>query len=691
MAPYTQLHRLWPAALCLVNIANAASGHVKIPFSSPELDLVPDSSRTVSDFLVPYIIEVQVGTPLQKVSLLISTSMTDTWVPDGTSSLCDDQNPGYHDYYYDDEEESYGSNTGRVSRCVWGYFNASQSSTYRNANARYTEFDPPTFSGVARGINATDKLAISDLTLDNYPLGMVYSASSWIGVLGLGNNYSSTYYSYRDSGYPTILDRMISSGQISTKAYSIWLDDEEGLSGNILFGAVDKVRYSGDLVRLNADNPHAANNKFSTLVHSVNFTRSDESGMQSTMISNDLPLDVTIGMGEIISFLPDDLASYMASLNGAKLDKYANLYTIPCAATSWSNRTVFSFRLGGSDGPALEVHTSDLVIKPGVLTGQLSNSLSTTEKMTLNLGLEDHDTCVFGIQTWDTAATLYDGDGSQYSNSDYLNEKYYNLGNSFLRRSYMVFDVARQEIAVAPVVYKSFEASNLEDIVEFADEYMAETPESKYYCSLDFESYCPQLSINCPRGGWSCDTYRDSPDGYPDDENPYYAASSYWRMISYVLGAVFGLFVLVALVTSVVLWIRIIKKDRRTMGLPMEEEKRLMGDIEGGGDAAAGLNLQQQRQQQPNMTGVTGALSVIHEEESSPTAPARADASHERGLSPAPGMMSAPPRSPSPLSDDGVGGSRAEAASPVSEKLGTPPTDPKGKGKAVADEIGQAR
>lgn len=685
MAPYTHLYRLWPAALCLVNIANAASGHVYIPFSSPELDLVQDGSRTISDFFVPYLIQVRVGTPPQRVSLLISPSMTDTWVPDGTSSYCDNQYSGYADYWYDDDED-YSSNS--VQRCVWGSFNASQSSTYKNANARYTDFDPPTFSGYAQGINATDKLAISVLAVDNYPLGVVNSASSWIGVLGLGNNYSS---STTGAGYyATILDRMVSSGQISTPAYSIWLDNEEGLSGSILFGAVDKSRYSGDLIRLNALNPHAENDKFSASVHSVNFTRSDEPGMQSTMISNDLPLDVTIGMGEIISFLPDDLASYMASLNGATLDTAANLYTIPCAAGSWSNGTVLSFRLGGLDGPLLEVRTSDLVIKPGVLTGQLSDNLFPSDKQKLNLGLQDDDTCVFGIQTWDTASTLSSRDGSYYSSS-YITNRYYNLGNSFLRRSYMVFDVARQEIAVAPVVYRYPGPDQFSDVVEFADEYKSETPGSQYYCSVDFEDYCPEGSINCPGGGWSCEYDPDSGRGGPVGGDYYYGPSPFWRKLSILLGTFFGVFVMVALVTSGFLWARIIKKDRRTMGLARDEEKKLMGDVEGGGDAAAGLN-----PQQPMMTrAAAGPLPVIHEEEPSAPAPAAAAQvpsaaeSREQRLS-APEMMPAP-RSPSPLSDDGLGGARAEAASPVSERLGTPPADPKGKGKAVAEETGQAK
>ncbi|KAJ4404116.1 hypothetical protein N0V85_004937 [Neurospora sp. IMI 360204] len=692
MPPYTLLRQLWPAVLCLVDIASATDGYVHLPFSRPQLkdlDLRQNGSRTLSDFVVPYLVQAQVGTPPQNFSLLISPTSTDTWVVDATTEYC-----SYANFWESDV----------VQKCVWGSFNKSQSSTYRTANSRYADFDTFAFSGLAQGTNFTDKLVIGDLTVDNYPMGLVNQANSWMGVLGLGYNDSTgtSYYGDGTQGYyPTILDRMVSSGQISTPAYSIWLDNEEGTSGSLLFGAVDQSRYEGDLLRLSATDPHALSGKFSVSVHSINATRlgTGGDGSQQPLISNDLPLDVTIGMGELISFLPSDLVSQIASLTGATHDTTAGLYTIPCAADTFDNATLFAFRLGGEGGPLLQVPTSDLIIHPGVFTGQVSTDSSSSSGLNLPEGA-----CVFGIQTWD-ASTLTGRSSSSSSTN------YYNLGNSLLRRSYFVFDLARQELAVAPAVFYSASSSTLDQdqstIITFT-EYGATIPGSQYFCS-DYEYYCPKGSTNSGSGGGSTNGDPSSTGGYDDN----YGMGN-WKTVSIALGVIFGTLILVGLVVAGLLWKRVLNKDRRTMGLP--EEKKLMDGGEEGDDATP---LGGQEMMTPASGGAGGAgagagagassggpglLPMIREggeDDADSYLPAREgeasgltqvsplDANREQRLSAPDSLMDAP-RSPSPLSEDGMGGARAEAASPVSERLGTPPIEPKGKGKAVAEDIGRA-
>ncbi|KAK3340627.1 aspartic peptidase domain-containing protein [Neurospora tetraspora] len=700
MPPYTLLRQLWPAVLCLVDMASAADGYVHLPFSRPQLkdlDLGKNGSRTLSDFVVPYLVQAQVGTPPQNFSLLISPTSTDTWVVDATTEYC------YYANFWESDD---------VQKCVWGSFNKSQSSTYRTANSRYADFDAFTFSGYAQGTNFTDKLVIGDLTVDNYPMGLVNQANSWMGVLGLGYNYStgSSYYGDGTQGYyPTILDRMVSSGQISTPAYSIWLDNEEGTSGSLLFGAVDQSRYEGDLLRLSATDPHALSGKFSVSVHSINATRlgTGGDGSQQPLVSNDLPLDVTIGMGELISFLPSNLVSQIASLTGATHDTTAGLYTIPCAAGTSDNATLFAFRLGGEGGPLLQVPTSDLIIHPGVFTGQVSSETDSSSSSSSFSGLNlPEGACVFGIQTWDDTSTLIGSSSSASSSTT----TYYNLGNSLLRRSYFVFDLARQELAVAPAVFYSASSTTLDQdqstIITFT-EYGATIPGSQYFCS-DYEYYCPQGSINSGSGGGST-------HGGPSStgEGYYNYGMSNWKTISIALGVIFGTLILVGLVVAGLLWKRVLNKDRRTMGLP--EEKKLMA----GGEEGDAAPLGGQGMMTPAFGGAGGAgagagggssggpglLPMIREgreddadsylparegEASGPTQVSPVDTNREQRLSAPDSLMDAP-RSPSPLSEDGLGGARAEAASPVSERLGTPPNEHKGKGKAVAEDIGQAR
>lgn len=727
MAPYALFRQLWPAALCLVEVARAADGYIHLPFSRPQqqdLTLGTLGSRRLSDFIVPYLVKAQVGTPPQDISLLISPTSTDTWVPNAITEICNND-------YFVPSSDSFDDDTISiyvgVEKCVWGSYNESASSTFRTANSRYTDFDAFTFYGTARGTNFTDKLVIGDFTFDNYPMGLVDRASPSMGVLGLGYNYSETmnYYSYyyQNAGvYPTILDRMVSSGQIATPAYSIWLDNDEGSSGSLLFGAVIKSWYEGDLIRLSATNPHAVAGKLSVSVHSINTTRLDgpDGGMQSSLISNDLPVDVTIGMGELVSFLPDDLVSSIASVVGATQATTTSPYTIPCDAGTFSNTSLIAFRLGGEGGPLLEAATADLIINPGVFNGQVSPDDETYYDDGDTIVDLPNGTCVFGIQTWDSMGVRLGsaGIGSSYSSSP--NDVYYNLGNSLLRRSYFVFDLARQELAVAPVAWSKTSTTRRaidstsdgnNNIIPFS-EYGAAIPESEYFCS-DYESYCPDYSINDGSGGL---TPSDNDDDY------YHYGRANWKTISIVLGVIFGTLILVGLVVAGVLWKRVISKDRRTMGLQSDEKKRLMDGEEGqsGGDDVA----QQQMMMTPaggagtapvpvgpaTSGGPPGLLPIIREgreddtesylppreNEASGAASVDAHANHreqQRLSAPDTNLMDAPtPRSPSPLSEDGMGVTRAEAASPVSERLGTPPNDPKGKGKgkALVENIGQA-
>lgn len=723
MVPYALFRQLWPVALCLVEVASAADGYVHLPFSRPELkdlDLGKNGSGTLSDFVVPYLVQAQVGTPPQNFSLLISPTSTDTWVVDATTSRCDYQ---YSSYYWDEDEVEIARALD-VQKCVWGSFNKSQSSTYRTANPRHTDFATYTFSGYAQGSNFTDKLVVGDLTVDNYPIGLVDQTNLWMGVLGLGYNYSTIYgesslYGVNLPGYyPTILDRMVSSGQISTPAYSIWLDDEDGTSGGLLLGAVDKSRYEGDLLRLDANNPRALTGKFSVTVHSINATGlgTGGDGSQQPLISNALPLDVTIGMGELISFLPNDLVSNIASLTGATHDTTAGIYTIPCAAGTFDNATLFAFTLGGEGGPLLQAATADLIIHPGVFTGQVSsldstNSGSSSSSISLDL---PEGTCVFGIQTWNDASTL---NGVSYgSSSASSSNPYYNLGNSLLRRTYFVFDLARQEIAFAPAVFQSSSslsarASTFDDtdnIITFT-QYGSSTPESQYFCS-DSEYYCPEDAVNSNSGGRSTHGGASS-----SDDGDYYDGRRYWRIVCIVLGVVFGTLILVGLVFAGLLFKRVLDKDPKTMGLP-EEKKKLMDGGEGGDDELQPLDGGGQGMMSPAAAagggasaGGPGVLPMIHEgredeagfdlptreHEASGSAQTQAQVSpvnvnREQRLSAPESLMDAP-RSPSPLSEDGMGGARAEAASPVSERVNTPPNEPKGQGKAVTEVIGQAK
>ncbi|KAJ5109451.1 hypothetical protein N7456_006126 [Penicillium angulare] len=87
----------------------------------------------------------------------------------------------------------------------------------------------------------SDNVTISDLTLSSVDL--VVNMGSY------SNNFIGVGYTVNDkSDAPaTILQAMINQGQIKSAAYSLWVDEPTGTTGTILFGGVDTTKYTGDL------------------------------------------------------------------------------------------------------------------------------------------------------------------------------------------------------------------------------------------------------------------------------------------------------------------------------------------------------------------------------------------------------------------------------------------------------------
>ncbi len=220
--------------LLSASLAGAVCAHVHIPFSRHDTALPQvmrrDSAQVslhASEYV--YVANISVGTPGQEISVVISPNSADTWVPDATSSKCDSSH--YDDLYGDDDY--YSRYTGYRK---WGSFNKSLSTSWEAANVKYSDFESYGLGwDQATGTNFTDKLVVGGVTFDNYPMGLVTSAFQYIGVLGLGKNsssYSSSYSSSSTGVYTHFIDVLVKQGKISTPAYSIWLDDASGKSGN---------------------------------------------------------------------------------------------------------------------------------------------------------------------------------------------------------------------------------------------------------------------------------------------------------------------------------------------------------------------------------------------------------------------------------------------------------------------------
>ncbi|KAK0726761.1 aspartic peptidase domain-containing protein, partial [Lasiosphaeria miniovina] len=554
--------------------ATTAAAHVLLPFKLhigvplPKLTgglTSRDTASTQTSLIggeLAFMVNATVGTPGQQISLIVSPSASDTWVPDATSSDCD---PSYYSSYYGDDYNY----TMPDPSCVWGSYNSSLSSTYLPANSKYSSFDASYMDGTdAYGTNVTDRLALGDIVMDDYSMGVVQSADRWIGVLGLGPNStsSSSYYSSSYPGkYAHFLDRLVSSGKIATPAYSLWLDDADAKSGSLLFGAVDQSKFEGSLVRLDADASNKYQDTFAVSLNAVNGSTSSGSDM-SAIKSNDYPFTVAISPGDTFSYLPSLIASKIMIIAGARYNRTIGRNVISCDAAK-SNSAKFAFELGGSGGPVVTSQVSDLILAPGLLRGGSRYSYFA----------DSPNLCLFGIQN-------YSSSSSSYSTSDTSTSRF-SIGNSLLRRSYLVFDVVNEEVAFAPTKMSSGSEKPNPTIVSFAN-YAAKVPSSSIFCSASSGNGNGNGNGNGSGSGTDSDT---SSSG---DSNPL---SRPWVKVVIGISVSFGTIILIALGVAAVLWRRAIVGGKTVPTKDLDDESL------SGPAGAAGQNV---------MSGGSGPAAV---------------------------------------------------------------------------------
>ncbi|KAF9878397.1 aspartic proteinase [Colletotrichum karsti] len=498
------------SALCAVAVcAAAASAQVRLPFTRqpyPKVDGGSVSSRAVDErrstvdvFTADtvYLVNVTVGTPPQGLSLMLSVQAGETWVPNDSHCSSD----GY---------------SVRYGWCKYGSFKANESSSYVNPGTE--DFMTSYTEGYAYGEVMSETLGIGDSKLEKVNMGFVNSADIYIGVLGLGFNTSAYIASYSSNsslstGLPTVPDRLLTDGQIKSTAYSLWLDDDTAESGNLLLGAIDKSKFEeGSLIRFPIDTSFSSQKIFDTTIYSANGSKSSSDPLEPLGDLGSFYMNkpnVRLIPHNVVSWFPDDLARDIYKVAGAVWYESRKSYVVPCSTnTSTAQLTI---QLHGVDGPILQVPISNLILPPSVWSsGKWSWD---TESATTY--------CLFGIQSYNSTTS-----GSSSSSSDV-----YSLGGLMLKRAYVVFDLANEEIAIGKT---KFGGTAAEDIIVFPS-YGAEIPES---------TSVSVRSSRCSEYSTSSDCSSDSGGDY---YGGYYGSSGLSRGAKIGIGVGVGAFVLTVL------------------------------------------------------------------------------------------------------------------------------------------------
>ncbi|KAI9657032.1 MAG: hypothetical protein M1821_003198 [Bathelium mastoideum] len=339
------------------------------------------SSKTVSENLdndlTLYYANISLGTPEQQLRLHIDTGSSDLWTNVATSQIC----------------EAQGDQCGPS-----GTFDASSSSSWKflnnNFNISYVDG-----SGSA-GAYGTDTLRIGGVTLPGLQIGLGNTSTSSEGILGIGYEVNEVAVNRANAQpYANTPALMVQQGLINTNAYSLWLNDLNANTGNILFGGVDTDQYHGSLETVpivQEDNTYA---EFIIVLTAVG-----NKGTAATLASNqDIP--VLLDSGSSLSYLPNDVTQTIYNHYNADYDESQGAAFVDCNLANSDDSLVFTF-----SSPSISVGLSELVI----LAGYDQNN---------------NPECILGIGPADDSTPV--------------------LGDTFLRSAYVVYDLHNNEISLA--------------------------------------------------------------------------------------------------------------------------------------------------------------------------------------------------------------------------------------------------
>ena len=198
---------------------------------------------TLHNEAITYTADITVGSDNQKLNVIVDTGSSDLWIPD-SNVIC---------------IPKWRGDKGDFCKSAGSYSPAS-SRTSQNLNTR---FDIKYGDGsYAKGKLYKDTVGIGGVSVRDQLFANVWSTSAHKGILGIGfqsNEATRTPY----DNLPITLKKQ---GIISKNAYSLFLNSPEASSGQIIFGGIDKAKYSGSLVDL----PITSDRTLSVGLRSVN-------------------------------------------------------------------------------------------------------------------------------------------------------------------------------------------------------------------------------------------------------------------------------------------------------------------------------------------------------------------------------------------------------------------------------------
>ncbi|KAK4221509.1 putative eukaryotic aspartyl protease [Podospora fimiseda] len=259
-----------------------------------------------------YGVDIELGTPGQKLTLILDTGSPDTWV----NPTCQFANVprDCESYPRFDYTKSRSLNaTKAVDTLVYGIGNSTIQYVY-------------------------ETVKIGSAMITNQIIGIGLETHSIpLGILGLSPPVRGV------NEYPYILDTMKSQGLIKSRAFSLDLRTVDSPDGALIFGGIDTGKYIGSLEKLpmlpKEKTPRGADRYYVTM-SGVGLTLPDGTATRSQQIS----VPVFLDSGGTLSRLPTPIfQAFASSFEGAEFDERTGFYFLPCGVADLAGSVDFYF------------------------------------------------------------------------------------------------------------------------------------------------------------------------------------------------------------------------------------------------------------------------------------------------------------------------------------------------------------
>ncbi|KAL6941420.1 hypothetical protein ACO0RG_002550 [Hanseniaspora osmophila] len=419
-----------------------------------------------------YSVELEVGTPPQKITVAVDTGSSDTWIISSQNPFCklgtNSTNSGNfanqkrdsagfttdpvdiyltatlpNDFYGSwatqigdspsNSESSDAIETGTLDCSNFGVFDLDSSLTFEEIDFP-SEFASQYADGSqVQGIYFTDNFLINGISIPNITAALAMETDMSMGILGLSYEASESSRSNANSSlqftYPNFPSSLKNSGAISKVAYSLFLNSLEQSKGSLLFGAVDHSLYQGQLYTVPLVNIYSKKFtskplEFDVTVNGVGLVGWEALVQKKTLTQTKFP--AVLDSGSELMQLPPGLSDEFADSVGAVWNKDLGWYVMQCPTQKQMEEAAFVFDFNGA-----HIYTP------------ISNFVLTTS---------DPNACLLGM-------IKFTSNGGIYNN-------YAILGDVVLSSMYTVFDLENYEVSIAQANFEGVDKNrDVENIV----------------------------------------------------------------------------------------------------------------------------------------------------------------------------------------------------------------------------------